>query len=53
MVLKKRILGEMGHLSNEMAGKVIAYMAENGTKNFYLDISAKKTTFLSLHIRQF
>jgi len=34
--LKRRILGENGHLSNEMAGKVAAYLAAKGTKIFML-----------------
>jgi phosphoribosyl 1,2-cyclic phosphodiesterase len=34
--LKKRILGDGGHLSNEMAGKVVAYLAEKGTSKFML-----------------
>jgi len=47
-VLKKRILGETGHLSNEMAGKVVAYMAEKGTRNFLLGHLSKENNFPEL-----
>lgn len=46
--LKQRILGENGHLSNEMAGKVIAYMAEKGTKRFFLGHLSKENNFPEL-----
>lgn len=46
--LKKRILGDHGHLSNEMAGKVVAYMAEKGTKKFLLGHLSKENNFPEL-----
>lgn len=46
--LKRRILGDNGHLSNEMAGKVIAYLAENGTKKFLLGHLSKENNFPEL-----
>ncbi|MFI3325500.1 MAG: MBL fold metallo-hydrolase [Clostridia bacterium] len=35
-VLKKRILSQIGHLSNEDCSNFLPYMYENGTKNFLL-----------------
>lgn len=46
--LKKRILGDRGHLSNEMAAKVIAHLAENGTKRFLLGHLSKENNFPEL-----
>ncbi len=46
--LKKRIAGEHGHLSNDAAGEVIAYMAENGTKQFLLGHLSKENNFPEL-----
>jgi phosphoribosyl 1,2-cyclic phosphodiesterase len=46
--LKKRILGDNGHLSNELADKVIAYMAEKGTKRFLLGHLSKENNFPEL-----
>jgi phosphoribosyl 1,2-cyclic phosphodiesterase len=46
--LKKRILGERGHLSNEMAGKVVAYLAKNGTKKFLLGHLSRENNFPEL-----
>lgn len=46
--LKKRILGERGHLSNEMAGKVVAYLAKKGTKKFLLGHLSKENNFPDL-----
>lgn len=46
--LKKRIMGDNGHLSNEMAGKVIAYMAEKGTKKFLLGHLSRENNFPEL-----
>jgi len=43
--LKKRIEGENGHLSNEMAGKVVAYLAGRGTKRFLLGHLSKENNF--------
>jgi len=42
--LKKRILGDKGHLSNEMAGKVVAHLAERGTRCFMLGHLSKEET---------
>lgn len=46
--LKKRIMGDRGHLSNEMAGKVIAYLAQNGTRKFVLGHLSKENNFPEL-----
>lgn len=46
--LKKRIAGDHGHLSNESAGKVIAYMAEKGTKRFLLGHLSRENNFPEL-----
>jgi phosphoribosyl 1,2-cyclic phosphodiesterase len=46
--LKQRILGDTGHLSNEMAGKVVAYMAERGTRRFILGHLSKENNFPEL-----
>lgn len=46
--LKKRIAGERGHLSNEAAGKAIAYMAEKGTKRFLLGHLSRENNFPEL-----
>jgi phosphoribosyl 1,2-cyclic phosphodiesterase len=46
--LKKRIAGENGHLSNDDAGKVIAYMAEKGTRRFLLGHLSKQNNFPEL-----
>lgn len=46
--LKQRILGDNGHLCNEMAGKVVAYLAENGTKLFLLGHLSKENNFPEL-----
>lgn len=46
--LKKRIAGDHGHLSNETAGKVIAYMAEKGTKRFLLGHLSRENNFPEL-----
>lgn len=46
--LKQRIAGDNGHLSNEAAGKVIAYMAEKGTKRFLLGHLSKENNFPEL-----
>ncbi len=46
--LKKRILSDTGHLSNEMAGKVIAYLASRGTKSFVLGHLSKENNIPEL-----
>lgn len=46
--LKKRILGDRGHLSNEMAGKVVAYLAEKGTRRFLLGHLSRENNFPEL-----
>lgn len=46
--LKQRILGENGHLCNEMAGKTVAYLAENGTKLFLLGHLSQENNFPEL-----
>lgn len=47
-VLKRRIMGKTGHLSNEMAGKVVAYMAEKGTRQFLLGHLSRENNFPEL-----
>lgn len=47
-VLKKRILSDRGHLSNEMAAKVVAYLAEKGTTRFVLGHLSKENNFPEL-----
>lgn len=46
--LKKRIMGDHGHLSNEMAAKVIAYLAEKGGKRFILGHLSHENNFPEL-----
>lgn len=46
--LKKRIAGDHGHLSNDVAGEVVAYMAERGTKRFLLGHLSKENNFPEL-----
>jgi phosphoribosyl 1,2-cyclic phosphodiesterase len=46
--LKQRILGERGHLSNEMAGKVITYLSDKGTNKFILGHLSKENNFPEL-----
>ncbi len=46
--LKKRILGDHGHLSNEIAAKIIAYMAEKGGKKFILGHLSHENNFPEL-----
>ena len=46
--LKKRIAGQHGHLSNDTAGEVVAYMAEKGTKCFLLGHLSKENNFPEL-----
>lgn len=46
--LKKRIAGNNGHLSNDAAGEVIAYMAGKGTKRFLLGHLSKENNFPEL-----
>lgn len=46
--LKKRIMGDRGHLSNEMAAKVIAYLAEKGCRNFILGHLSRENNFPEL-----
>ncbi len=46
--LKQRIMGKYGHLCNEMAAKVITYLAEKGTKNFLLGHLSHENNFPEL-----
>lgn len=46
--LKKRILGDQGHLSNEMAGKAVAHLAEKGTRCFFLGHLSHENNFPEL-----
>lgn len=49
--LKQRILGDHGHLCNEMAGKTVAHLAECGTKMFLLGHLSKENNFPELAYR--
>ncbi len=46
--LKKRILGDHGHLSNENAAKVITYLAEKGCSRFILGHLSSENNFPEL-----
>lgn len=46
--LKKRILGDHGHLSNENCAKVIAYLAAQGTRRFVLGHLSHENNFPEL-----
>jgi phosphoribosyl 1,2-cyclic phosphodiesterase len=46
--LKKRIAGDNGHLSNDAAGKVVAYMANKGTTRFLLGHLSRENNFPEL-----
>ena len=46
--LKQRILGEKGHLCNDMAGKVVAHLATKGTKQFLLGHLSQENNFPEL-----
>ena len=46
--LKQRILSKEGHLSNETAGRAVAYFATRGTKKFMLGHLSKNNNFPEL-----
>jgi len=46
--LKQRILGENGHLDNDMAGKVVAHLVQNGTRCILLGHLSKENNFPEL-----
>lgn len=46
--LKQRILGEKGHLCNEIAGEVITHLAKAGTKQFLLGHLSQENNFPEL-----
>ena len=46
--LKMRVLGDKGHLSNEMAGKVAVHLAERGTCRFLLGHLSRENNFPEL-----
>jgi len=46
--LKQRIIGEKGHLSNEAAGEVVAFLACRGTTRFLLGHLSKENNFPEL-----
>lgn len=46
--LKQRILGDRGHLCNEMAGKIVAHLAKCGTKQFLLGHLSQENNFPEL-----
>lgn len=46
--LKQRILGDRGHLCNDIAGKVVAHLAESGTKQFLLGHLSQENNFPEL-----
>lgn len=47
-LLKKRILGDNGHLSNESAAELVTEMAQYGTKRFFLGHLSKENNFPEL-----
>ncbi|HEY8499917.1 MAG TPA: MBL fold metallo-hydrolase [Clostridia bacterium] len=46
--LKQRIMSDKGHLCNDVAAKVVAYLAVNGTKKFLLGHLSKENNFPEL-----
>ena len=46
--LKKRILSDKGHLSNESAGKAISYLTKNNVQNIVLGHLSKENNFPEL-----
>lgn len=46
--LKRRILGERGHLSNDACGRLCAMLAKTGTKSFWLGHLSKENNVPSL-----
>lgn len=46
--LKKRISGQYGHLSNDMAGKAITHLCKRGVNNFILGHLSKENNFPEL-----
>lgn len=46
--LKRRILGERGHLSNDTCGRLCAMLAASGTKSFWLGHLSKENNVPSL-----
>ena len=46
--LKQRILGDHGHLCNDMAGKVVAHLVQNGTRCILLGHLSKENNFPEL-----
>ena len=46
--LKQRILGDHGHLCNDMAGKVVAHLVQNGTKGVLLGHLSHENNFPEL-----
>jgi phosphoribosyl 1,2-cyclic phosphodiesterase len=46
--LKQRILGEHGHLCNDMAGKVVAHLVQQGTRCILLGHLSKENNFPEL-----
>jgi len=46
--LKKRIMGDYGHLCNDHTGKVVAHLAQKGTKYFLLGHLSKENNYPEL-----
>jgi len=46
--LKERILGEKGHLSNDMASKAVSYLCKNGVNNIILGHLSRENNFPEL-----
>jgi len=46
--LKRRIMGDRGHLCNDVAAQVVAYLASMGTKKFLLGHLSKENNFPEL-----
>lgn len=49
--LKKRVMGDKGHLSNEVAGSVVAQMVKKGTRRFLLGHLSQENNFPELAYR--
>lgn len=46
--LKQRIMGRTGHLSNEITGKTVAYLAEHGMERFLLGHLSQENNYPAL-----
>lgn len=51
-MLKRRILGDMGHLSNEMCAKLLPHLAKHGTKSFMLAHLSEENNLPEIALRE-